>query len=437
MPGHWYIKDRRSAVFHVKHTTLGIALKLGATLVFSLMYVLIRLAGDVPVGEVVFFRGFFALAPLLAYAYFTRGLAAALVTARPWRHLRRSVAGTSSMFLNFFAVTRLPLADVTAFGFVMPIFAVVLAALMLHEKVGPHRAAAVVMGFGGVLLMIEPHGAFGTSLLGSSTVGATAALLGALLSAFVVVFIRQMSATETSEAIIFYFMIVCAATGAATMLWSFAPLDAFQTATLVLCGVLGGIGQLFMTYSYRYAEPSLLAPFDYAAMVWAIALGYLVFAEVPERIVLAGAGVVRSSRASTSSGASGGCGWRRRRACCDPSSPLRGGGKRIELFDQSLAEIVFQLSARALVEGRAAAGAGEAAVDGLARSAEAAIVEGDREQRAHHGLERVVVDALLQAPGMDQAAAARRCDGRRNGCRACGCAGSGRKGTRHPRAPRR
>ena len=172
----------------------------------------------------------------------------------------------------------------------MPIFATVLAALMLNEKVGPHRAAAVVIGFAGVLLMAEPHGAFGTSV--GSTVGAGAALLGAFLSAFVVVFIRHMSATETSEAIVFYFMLVCASAGAASMLWAFKPLSWEQTGFLVLCGLLGGIGQLCMTYCYRYAEPSLLASFDYAAMVWAVALGYLVFAEVPQRIVLAGAGVV-------------------------------------------------------------------------------------------------------------------------------------------------
>jgi drug/metabolite transporter (DMT)-like permease len=277
----------------VNRTSLGIFLKLGATLNFSLMYVLIRLAGHVPVGEVVFFRGFFALVPLFAFSFATHGPRAIVQTGRPWLHLRRSIAGTLSMFLNFAAVTRLPLADVTAFSFVMPIFATVLAALLLGEKVGTHRAAAVVAGFAGVLLMVEPHGAFGAST--GSSIGAAEALSGAFLSAFVVVFIRQMSATEKSEAIVFYFMVSCAAAGAATMLWDYQPLDWAQTGILILCGVTGGLGQICMTYSYRYAEPSLLAPFDYAAMIWAVALGYFIFAEVPERIVLAGAGVVIAS----------------------------------------------------------------------------------------------------------------------------------------------
>jgi len=84
-----------------------------------------------------------------------------------------------------------------------------------------------------------------------------------------------MSATESSEAIVFYFMLVCASAGAVSMLWAFKPLDWAQVGLLIACGLLGGIGQLCMTYCYRYAEPSLLASFDYAAMVWAVALGYL------------------------------------------------------------------------------------------------------------------------------------------------------------------
>lgn len=275
----------------VRHSSLGVTLKLAATLAFSLMYVSIKLAGTVPLGEVIFFRGFFAIAPLFAVSFYTHGPRSLVHTTHPWLHLRRSIAGTMGMFLNFAALMRLPLADVTAFSFVAPIFATVLAALLLNEKVGPHRAGAVVIGFAGVLMMVEPHGILSGFATGSPF-GAAMALSAALFSAFVVVFIRQMSATETSEAIVFYFMVVCAAAGAVTMIWDFAPLSWMQIAWLVLCGILGGVGQVCMTYCYRYAEPSFLAPFDYAAMVWAVALGYFIFAEMPETMVLAGAGVV-------------------------------------------------------------------------------------------------------------------------------------------------
>jgi drug/metabolite transporter (DMT)-like permease len=101
-----------------------------------------------------------------------------------------------------------------------------------------------------------------------------------------------MSGTEKSETIVFYFMLVSAIVSAITMFWHAVPLTLEMTLWLVLCGILGGIGQICMTYSYRYAEPSLLAPFDYVAMVWAVILGYALFGDIPAVQVLEGAGVV-------------------------------------------------------------------------------------------------------------------------------------------------
>jgi drug/metabolite transporter (DMT)-like permease len=277
------------------HNSLGITLKIGATLAFSLMYVAIRLAGTVPIGEVIFFRAFFALVPLFILALFTVGPSAVIATRRPLMHVMRSIAGVASMFMNFAALKLLPLAELTGLSFVMPIFAVVLASLFLREHVGPYRGAAVVVGFGGVLLMVAPHGDLGHMIAGGFSTGSGLALLGAGLAAFVVIFIRQMSLTERSETIVFYFMSITAAVGAVSMLWDRVPLSTAMAFWLVLSGLLGGIGQICMTFSYRFAEPSLLAPFDYVAMVWATGLGFLVFDEVPERVVLAGAGVVIAS----------------------------------------------------------------------------------------------------------------------------------------------
>jgi drug/metabolite transporter (DMT)-like permease len=274
---------------------LGIALKLAATLAFSLMYVAVRLAGTVPVGEVVFFRASFALIPLFVVSVFTVGPRAVVLTKRPLVHLLRSAMGVTSMFFNFAALKMIPLAELTGFSFVAPIFAVVLSALILKEHVGPFRGAAVVVGFGGVLLMIEPHGGVGSLFGGGLSAGAGFALVGAFLSAFVVIFIRQMSATERSETIVFYFTLFTALAGAVTMLKWNVPLTPKMATWLVMSGLLGGIGQICMTYSYRYAEPSLLASFDYLAMVWATLFGYLAFSELPERAVLAGAAIVVGS----------------------------------------------------------------------------------------------------------------------------------------------
>jgi len=276
----------------LRNVSLAITLKIAQTLAFSLMYAAIKLAGDVPIGQVVFFRGFFALVPLLIWTFFTVGPLAAIRTERPSYHIVRSVVGVSSMFANFTALKLLALATVTAFGFLQPIFAVMLAALFLRERVGRYRWGAVAVGFAGVLLMIEPHGGL-TSLLGLNlSRGVGYALLFSFLSAVVVVWIRQMSTTERSEAIVFYFMAACATVGAVVMIWDHVPLNYGQVFWLVVCGLVGGLGQLLMTYSYRYAEPSLLASFDYISMVWATLLGYFVFAEVPDAMVFAGAGVV-------------------------------------------------------------------------------------------------------------------------------------------------
>lgn len=277
------------------HTSRGIALKIGATLAFSLQYVGIKLAGPVPVGEVVFFRSFFALLPLLILAQYTVGWTAMVRTERPWLHLIRSAVGSSGMFLNFAALKLLPLADITAFGFVQPIFAVMLAALVLKEVIGPYRGAAVVVGFAGVILMIQPHGGLLAIVAHGLSAGSGLALTGALASAFVVIYIRQMSATERSETIVFYFMSFCTVVSAITMIWWRAPLTGATATWLILAGIFGGFGQIAMTFSYRYAEPSLLAPFDYTSMIWAVTFGFLVFGEIPAALVLIGAAIVTSA----------------------------------------------------------------------------------------------------------------------------------------------
>ncbi|MDR3526012.1 MAG: DMT family transporter [Rhizomicrobium sp.] len=276
----------------MKRPSLAIALKLGQTLTFCLMYAAIKLAGTVPLGEVVFFRGFFALVPLLAWTFYTVGPRAAIQTKRPLVHVVRGSVGVAAMFVNFAALALLPLATVTAFSFMQPIFAVILAALFLKEHVGRWRWGAVVVGFLGVLMMIEPHGGLAAVIGLHLSQGVLYALAFSFLSAVVVVWIRQMSATERSEAIVFYFMSACAVVGLIVMVFQPGNFSFHTIFWLVACGLFGGTGQLLMTYSYRYGEPSLLAPFDYVSMVWAMILGWFVFGEMPEAFVLGGAAVV-------------------------------------------------------------------------------------------------------------------------------------------------
>ena len=138
----------------MRNVSRGIALKIAQTLAFSLMYATIKLASHASIGEVVFFRAFFAFVPLLAWTAFTVGPAAAIRTQRPLYHVYRSAVGVTAMFFNFSALKLLTLASITAFSFMQPIFAVILAALFLGERVGRYRWGAVIVGFLGVLMMI-------------------------------------------------------------------------------------------------------------------------------------------------------------------------------------------------------------------------------------------------------------------------------------------
>jgi len=276
----------------MKKVSLGIALKLAQTLTFSLMYAAIKLAPGAPIGEVVFFRCFFALIPLVVFSHYTVGFWAAIRTEKPIYHFLRSGIGSISMFFNFLAVQLLPLVTVTAFGFLQPVFVTMLATPLLGERVGPWRWGAVIVGFLGVLMMLEPHGGLAALSALRLSRGVVYALAFAFLWAIVVILIRQMSRTERGEAIVFYFMSWGAIIGAVVMAFEHPMLDLHTVAWLTVSGLIGGIGQIALTYCYRYAESSLLAPFDYALMLWAVALGFFVFGEIPEPMVLGGAGVV-------------------------------------------------------------------------------------------------------------------------------------------------
>ncbi len=246
---------------------LGIACKLAATLFFALMFAAIRWLGPYfPLGEIVFFRSFLGL-PVIVIAAFLSGGPALLSTRRIDSHALRSIAGTISMFCNFAAYIFLPLADATAIGFAAPLFVVILAALVLAE--GPEGGASR-----------------------SALYGALFALAGAGLTAVAMIFLRRMSAHEHSITIAFYFMLTSAAVALITALFGWNMPTGEQALVLIFTGLAGGIGQLFLSYSYRFSEASALAPFDYAAMIWAVALGYFLFGELPAPQVWLGGAIV-------------------------------------------------------------------------------------------------------------------------------------------------
>jgi drug/metabolite transporter (DMT)-like permease len=267
---------------------LGIACKLAATLFFALMFAAIRWLGPyLPLGEIVFFRSVLGL-PVIVVAAFLTGGPSLLCTRRIDSHALRSIAGTISMFCNFAAYIFLPLANATAIGFAAPLFVVILAALVLAERVHVYRWSAVILGFIGVLIIAGPEGGVSRSAL----YGAFLALAGAGLTAVAMIFLRRMSAHEHSITIAFYFMLTSAAVALITVFFGWNIPTWGEGLVLIFTGLAGGIGQLFLSFSYRFSEASALAPFDYAAMIWAVALGYFLFGELPALQVWLGGVIV-------------------------------------------------------------------------------------------------------------------------------------------------
>ena len=275
----------------------GIGLKVVSVVVFIAMASLIKAVGErVPPGEVVFFRSFFALPVILVWLTLRREMPAGLRTQNPLGHLWRGFAGTMAMGLGFAGLALLPLPEVTAIGYAAPLLTVVFAAMFLGEQVRAFRLIAVVVGLAGVLIVLSPRlGAFGSESDAEgvrATLGAIVVLGGAVFNALAQVFVRKLVATERTSTIVFYFSLTASGLALLTLPFGWVVPAAGDAALLILAGLLGGVGQIFLTASYREADASVVAPFEYVSILFALAIGFAVFDEVPTPTMLAGAGIV-------------------------------------------------------------------------------------------------------------------------------------------------
>ena len=271
------------------HAILGVGLKLVSVLSLAAMAACVKALGSaVPPGQVVFWRGAISLLVIAAVAWRSGGLE--LLKTRNWRaHASRSLAGSLSMFCWFISLTMIPLAEMTAISFTVPLFLTVLAMVFLREQIHAYRWTALGIGFAGVVIIVGPELLIGQG----SALGDSIALLAAILAAFALMFLRRMSGQEHVLTITFYFFLT--STALATLSLVFAPWPvptAQQWVLLALTGLFGVLGQLAMTYMYRYAEVSLLAPLDYLNMLVAIAIGFYVFGELPHLSTWIGAPLV-------------------------------------------------------------------------------------------------------------------------------------------------
>jgi drug/metabolite transporter (DMT)-like permease len=246
------------------------------------------LGAAIPTGETIFFRGAISLVVLAIIAWRVEGLHI-LKTQNLRSHALRSLAGTASMFCWFNALTLIPLADFTAISFTAPMFLTLLAMLFLGEKIHRYRWTALLVGFLGVVITIGPHVSFG-----GNTVGLVLSFGAAIFSALAMLFLRSMSGSggEHAITITFYFSAFVMICGGVTAVVGWPMPTPEQWFFIALAGFLGVFGQLLMTFSYRYAEVSTIAPLDYTNLLFAVGFGYYFFAEVPPWSMWVGAPLV-------------------------------------------------------------------------------------------------------------------------------------------------
>lgn len=272
----------------------GILLKIMAIALFSVMAALAKAAMEVvPTGQAVFFRALFAFPIILGWLIVQGDLLEKLRTQQPLLHVWRGLFGSLAMGLNFLALSLLPLPEVTVIGFIAPIITLILAVFLLGETVRLFRWSMVALGLVGVLIVIWPRLTWGADTASTiALVGVASVLASASLRAFVQIHIRKMVKTEHPSAIVFYFTLIVTIASLATMPFGWVWPDPFVLAMLIASGLIGGAAQLLHTSALRYSDASVLAPYDYVAILFAMVIGYVWFSEIPTVPMLVGAVLV-------------------------------------------------------------------------------------------------------------------------------------------------
>ncbi len=238
---------------------------------------------DIPLVQVLFIRQ--VIVTVLLMPLFIRGFPAALRTRNPGLQVLRGAFSLGAMLCGFTALLYIPLADVTALGFAKVLFVTIGAVVILHEKVGTRRWIATAIGFVGVLIMLRPSGD-GIGYYYMLT------LIGALFGAGITITVRILAKSERTETILFYqavFLILALAIP--TLLWWVQP-DLRQWTLIALVGITGTGGQYLITRAHQTGQASALAPLEFVRLLIATAIGFFIFAELPDGTTFAGAALV-------------------------------------------------------------------------------------------------------------------------------------------------
>ena len=281
-------QGREGAARGVRPAFAGIAFMVAAAAIVSLNDATVKwLTTELPAGEIVCLRAAVALVLGCLFAWHEGG-GLRLRFASPRLQVLRGALAAAGMFLFVAGLARLPLADSVAILFAGPLFSFVLAVLLLGERVDFRSSLAVLVGFAGVLVMLRP-----------GTPHFTWALLlplgGALCGGLKEVITRHLSRRDPSSSTYLAGTAIVCMAALASIAFGWRLPDGRQLLLLGLAGVLVGFAEYFMIEAFRHAEVTLVAPFIYTSMIWAVLFGFLIFGTVPGLAVVAGATLIIGS----------------------------------------------------------------------------------------------------------------------------------------------
>ncbi len=254
---------------------------------FSIMDLIVKWSDNYPLGQVIFFRGFFGIV-LYYFVIPKERIRDFYYTKRPLLHFSRCFFGLAALLSIFTALRNLPLATVVSISFAAPIFTTIFSIFFLSERVGYFRWLAVFIGFIGILIISEP----GFSSLNIYYIFPVIFVLG---MSYVAISIRQLSSTEPVWLISLFFSAAITIAGLLTLPFGWIMPSFYDLTLLSMIGFFGGVANLWLSQSYKFSEVSLVTPLKYLALVFAIVFGYLIWGEVPSGKTLIGAILVIAS----------------------------------------------------------------------------------------------------------------------------------------------
>lgn len=271
---------------HVDNYLLGMVCALGAYCTFALMNALAKLlSANHHVVEIAFYRNLFAVLPFLFVIYAMGKRDILIIRGKPTGIIIRSVLGTLSLIVTFAAFSVMPMADTTAFLFTSSLIVPALGFFFLGERVGVFRWSAIIIGFIGVLIMLQPDGQL-------NTLGASLALGAALLHAALQTVLRSLGKVERPETVTFYFLLIGTCIAAIPMPFVYTVPEWKSMPLLVGIGACGAVAQLLLSAAYRNAPANIITVFNYSGIIWATAFGWFIWNDWPTAPIWVGGAIV-------------------------------------------------------------------------------------------------------------------------------------------------